>query len=75
MPKHKPMHKASIRYSVNAGVLVPVCQRNVELLGDVVDGISRVLAADNPRFDRNKFVAACGMTPPRIVAPAMRKVE
>jgi hypothetical protein len=30
------------------------------VLGDVRRAIADVLAADNPRFDRERFLAACG---------------
>ncbi len=30
---------------------------------DCVDAVARTLAADNPRFDRAKFYAACGVQP------------
>lgn len=29
----------------------------------VVDSVADALASDNPRFDRARFLAACGVTP------------
>lgn len=31
-------------------------------LGQVASGLCSVFASDNPRFDRERFLAACGLT-------------
>ena len=40
-----------------SGILVGVTAR--EMRSDIIGRIARVLAADNPRFDRETFAAAC----------------
>jgi hypothetical protein len=32
----------------------------LDAVDDVIDGLARVLATTNPRFDRAKFLQACG---------------
>lgn len=34
-----------------------------DALDRLTDEMSRLLKADNPRFDRERFVAACGVKP------------
>ncbi len=43
----------------------------------VVDGLAKVLAESNPRFDRNRFLDACGIGPstPNPIAEALAAIE
>lgn len=55
-----PMSKKD--YELIANAISSVDKRlNADPLGDAAIAIADVMAEDNPRFDRDKFLAACGI--------------
>lgn len=61
--KHYEAVAAVIRDEVDSVSDLPTVQAvivRISLL-NVADGLADVFAADNPRFDRERFLAACGL--------------
>ena len=52
-------------YQAIADVIRAEVTRNgpIDSARRIAEGLAIILATDNPRFDRNRFLAACGFNP------------